>query len=239
MARILFAIPWIIVGIQHYLYADFVRTLVPAYMPWRLAWVYITGTAMILAGLALLIDWHRRLVGLLLGTMMLLFLLMVHPSILTSGKAGPLNWTRFFQDIAIMGAAFSLSGDQRVIPLARYVYALPLLFLGAQHFTHEDFVTGKIPAWFPLRMCWDDAMGVVLILAGVIMALFPLRVRRTGRILGFVLLVLAVLLHVPLLAVHAHNGQQWTAAMLDLMMASGALIVARTMPSFRVVQPVE
>ena len=71
------------------------------------------------------------------------------------------------------------------------------------------------------------------------MALFPLRVRRTGRILGFVLLVLAVLLHVPLLAVHAQNGQQWTAAMLDLMMASGALIVARTMPSFRVVQPVE
>ena len=241
MARIFFGLAWLVVGIQHYIYADFVRTLVPPYMPWRLAWVYVTGTAMILAGIALLINRQVKLVGLLLGTMVLLFLMMVHPPILTAKTAGPLNWTRFFQDLAIMGAAFALSGDRRLVLPARYVYALPLLFLGAQHFVHEDFVTGKVPDWFPVRIFWDYLVGMALIIAGLTMAAFPGWVRMAGRGLGWMLLFLLVLLYIPQLIVHAHNGQSWTAAMLDLMIASGALILGSQAqaPSFQSVQLLE
>ena len=72
-ARILFAIPWIVFGIQHYMYADFVATLVPAYMPARIFWAYLTGTAMIAAGISFVIGVKVRLAATLLGIDTFLF----------------------------------------------------------------------------------------------------------------------------------------------------------------------
>ncbi|HEY8971621.1 MAG TPA: hypothetical protein VIM64_21105, partial [Puia sp.] len=73
--RVLFGIPWIVFGIQHYMYAEFVSTLVPAYMPWRLFWAYFTGTAMAAAGVSFIIRWQTQLAAFLLGCLMLLYLL--------------------------------------------------------------------------------------------------------------------------------------------------------------------
>jgi uncharacterized membrane protein len=241
-ARILFGLPWIIVGIQHYMYADFVNTLVPAYMPFRLFWVYFTGTAMIAAGISFVIGVKVRWAATLLGIMLTLFILQLHTVTLAASGHSSLNWTRTLQDLTIAGAAFALAGirDPAVpaarsrfivtgttdlMTAARYLYAFPLIFLGGQHFMQESFVTGKIPAWLPFTTLWDYSMGGLIILAAVCILLNK-SALLAAITLGAVLLLFALLLHLPLLVSNVRNPQEWTTAMLDLLIAAGAFIIA-------------
>ena len=45
LGRILFAAPLLVFGVQHFLYARFIATLVPAWIPGRLFWAYFIGVA--------------------------------------------------------------------------------------------------------------------------------------------------------------------------------------------------
>jgi uncharacterized membrane protein len=235
----LFGIPWIIFGIQHFMYAGFVRDLVPAYMPVRIFWVYFTGIAMIAAGISFIIRRQVQPAAFLLGCMLALFILMLHPLLLAQEPQVGIHWTRVMQDIAIMGAAFGLVAVTRngkalpifsasMIPvIARYCYALPLIVLGAQHFVHNAFVTAKVPDYFPLKNIFDYLVGAILI-AAAYGILFTANIRRVAGTLGIMLLALALFYHIPLLVANPYNAIQWTGAMLDLALAAGAFIIART-----------
>jgi uncharacterized membrane protein len=299
--RVLFGIPWIVFGIQHYMYADFVGTLVPAFMPWRVFWAYFTGTAMFVAGLSFIIRWQTQLAAFLLGCLMVLYLLLVHPGMLSGEPQVGQHWTRFMQDIAITGATFALAisdwkspiqnrrfrprypgkgpteleptkdtsealvskqlrrrptdhlsgarpmiaknwgadaaglrgwrawlASSRAPVIVRYCYALPFIVLGAQHFTHNAFVTAKVPDWAPFPHWWDYVIGLALIAASYGI-LFTSKKRWTAEALGITLTVLVLLQHVPRMVTDPHNPGVWTPSMLDLAVAVGAFLIAETM----------
>jgi len=238
IAIALFGIPWIVFGIQHFMYAGFVRDLVPAYMPVRIFWVYLTGVAMIAAGTGFIIRRQAQLAAFLLSCMLLLFILMLHPLLVAKEPQVGVHWTRVMQDIAIMGAAFGLAiiSSGKTLPLlsspkapviARYCYALPLVVLGAQHFTHNAFVTAKIPGYFPLKNVFDYLIGIFLI-AAAYGILFTDNIRWVASVLGWVLIALALLQHIPMLIANPYVAVEWTGAMLDLALATGAFIIAKT-----------
>jgi len=245
-ARILFAIPWIIFGIQHYMYAGFVATLVPAYMPVRIFWVYFTGTAMIAAGISFIIDRKVKLAATLLGIMLSIFILLIHTATLSADWHSSIHWTRALQDITIAGAAFALAsvsepetpgvrrsfvvvGKIDLVTAARYLYAFPLIFLGLQHFMGVDFVTGKIPEYLPVKIFWDYLMGGLIIVAAISMLLNK-KAALAATVLGITLLLFALLLHGPLLVSNIRDGREWTGAFLDLAIAAGAFLVADSLP---------
>jgi uncharacterized membrane protein len=253
----MFGIPWIVFAIQHYMYADFVKFLVPAYMPWRLFWAYFTGTAMLTAGLSFIIRKQVQLAAFLLGCLMIFYLLMVHPTLIIPEPLVGKHWTRFFQDITIMSAAFGLAivsermevgtivqnwgrdavslkgwrawlASPRARILVRYGYALPFIVLGAQHFTHNVFVTGKVPDWAPFLHFWDYVVGLALVFAACGM-LFTSKKRWTAGALGTILTALAILQHLPLLLKDPHNAGEWTESLIETAVAAGAFIIAETM----------
>ena len=110
LGRFLFASLLLVVGAQHFRYAGFVATLVPAWMPWRLFWAYFVGTAFFAAALAIMTGKLARLAATLLGTMFLIFVITVHaPRI--SGKLHDGNeWTSGFVALAMGGGGFALAG---------------------------------------------------------------------------------------------------------------------------------
>jgi uncharacterized membrane protein len=65
-------------GIEHFVYPAFVATLVPAWIPGAMFWTYFAGVALIAAGLGIFLPATRRLAAALLGTMIFLWLLMLH-----------------------------------------------------------------------------------------------------------------------------------------------------------------
>lgn len=219
----LFAVAWIGVGIQHFLYLKFVGTLVPAYMPFRIFWAGLTGSAMILAGLSFATRMKMPLAASLLGIMMMVFLLMIHPPLLMAAPQKLMPWTRFVQDIAIAGVALMLTARIGAA-IGKYVYALAILILGLGHFLHPAFITGKIPPYFPAADICDLVVGAIM--AGT--AIFIISneyVAKAAGLLGVLLLVLTLMNNVPALAKNVYAPTIWTPFLLELAIIAGAFII--------------
>lgn len=108
--RFRFAIPLLVFGIQHYLYADFVATLVPSWIPARLFWAYLVGVAFIAASVSIVIKMKARLAAILLGTMFFLWVILVHAPRVVAAPHDGKEWTSSFVALAMSGAAFVLAG---------------------------------------------------------------------------------------------------------------------------------
>ncbi|RWY45992.1 DoxX family protein [Mucilaginibacter gilvus] len=220
-----YAAAFIIFGIQHFMYAGFVATLVPAWIPWHLFWAYFVGVAFIMASISIIINKYALFSSVLLGLMLAMFIVLIHIPNLVSHPQEPQRWTRAVQDVAIMGTALMLAGELKLQTAGKYLFAVPIIILALQHFTHTSFVTAKVPAWFTGVEVWDYIVGIVMIIA-VVGIMSNRYMGAPALILAILLLTLALLYHVPLLLTDVHNGQQWTGAMLDIAIAGGAFIVA-------------
>src|SRR5260370_28532022 len=72
LTHMCFAIPLAAFGAEH-LSGGIPLKMVPSYMPWRLFWLYFVGVALIAASLSIATKIQVRWSGLLLGSMMFLF----------------------------------------------------------------------------------------------------------------------------------------------------------------------
>jgi len=78
IATVAYALVILIFGITHFINTDEMRGFVPAFVPGGGAWVYITGSALIAASVAILINKQTRLAGILLAVLLLSFALTIH-----------------------------------------------------------------------------------------------------------------------------------------------------------------
>jgi uncharacterized membrane protein len=86
IAIYILSIVMIAFGIYHFLHPKNLIVYVPDYIPGGLAWIYIVGTAFILA--AFIMNRQARLAGYLLAFMLFCFVLTVHlPNYLHAGDA--------------------------------------------------------------------------------------------------------------------------------------------------------
>lgn len=104
--RYVFVVSIILLGVQHFLYARFVATLVPAWMPGHLFLTYLTGAGMIATGLAIATGVMSRLASVLLGVMFLIMFITLHvPRVLAQVHNGD-ELTSAFVALGFAGASF-------------------------------------------------------------------------------------------------------------------------------------
>ena len=99
------------VRLQHFEFARFFAFLVPAWMPAYLFWAYFTCTAMVAAAISLASDWRSHWALLGLGSMFLLWVLLLH---LPRSLAQPQKrdeWISAVVCLAMSGASFALLGS--------------------------------------------------------------------------------------------------------------------------------
>jgi uncharacterized membrane protein len=95
-------------GIQHFVYADFVHQLVPAWMPARPFWTYFTGLALIASGLGLWLPPTRRLSAALSGLMIFLWVILLHLPLALAVPYQPNETDGVFEALSFSGIAFML-----------------------------------------------------------------------------------------------------------------------------------
>ena len=102
-----FATMLIIFGIDHFIYAGFVKTLVPAWIPGQLFWTYFAGIALIASGLAIFLNFKPKIISLLLATMLFIWLIILHiPRAIVAPITDNGNeWTSVFECLAFSGIA--------------------------------------------------------------------------------------------------------------------------------------
>jgi len=100
---------FLLAGIQHVLFVQFVETLVPPFIPFARFWTYVAAAALLAAGFGLLTSPVRRVAATLAGWMVLSWVFLVHVPLIF--RLGPLEWQGVFEALGISGVCFLLADD--------------------------------------------------------------------------------------------------------------------------------
>ena len=114
LARILFAVSLIPIGLSHLVYVKETADLVPAWLPYRVGWAYLTGAGQIACGLGVLFSIFPRVAAKAEAGMVSLFTLLVWGPAILAAPTTRLPWTAFFISWAIASAAWVIA--QNIVP---------------------------------------------------------------------------------------------------------------------------
>jgi uncharacterized membrane protein len=78
LGSIFFGIMMFVFGVDHFLYYQFVETLVPRWIPYPLFWTYFAGIALIGAGVSFIFRIKVKLIGILTSIMLFAWFLVLH-----------------------------------------------------------------------------------------------------------------------------------------------------------------
>ncbi len=114
LARILFAVSLLPIGLSHIVYVKETAALVPAWLPYRVGWAYLTGAGQMASGLGVLFSILPRMAAYAEAGMISLFTLLVWAPAIVAAPKARLPWTAFFISWAIASAAWVVA--QNITP---------------------------------------------------------------------------------------------------------------------------
>jgi uncharacterized membrane protein len=113
----------------------------------------------------------------------------------------------------------------KITTLGRIFIAVALVVFGVQHFIYAGFVAGLVPAWMPGRLFWAYFVGVAFFAAAAGI-LYQRLARPAASLLGVMFFLFVAMLHIPRIAMHSHDGNEWTSGFVALAMCGGAWVLA-------------
>ncbi len=222
-ARLFYAIGIAGLGIQQFFYADFRPVILPPAWPQWIhsspIWAYITGVALIVAGIFISLGKKARMVSLLLGGFLLLLFLAFHvPYLLFVNPDSPRHlglWTNPLKELALSGGAFVIAGSfwdekfpagnkndlflallEKFIPLGSIFFSITMIVFGIDHFLYTEFVATLVPGWIPGPVFWTYFAAVALIGSGVAIIL-KIKLKPIALLLAAMIFLWFIFLHIP------------------------------------------
>jgi uncharacterized membrane protein len=108
-----FGLALIVFGVQHIVYAPFIASLIPSWIPGNYFWALFTGLALFTAGISITLQWKSNISSLGLGIMISLWIALVHFPRLQANTGDYNEWTSLFQAVIIASGAFVLRKNLR------------------------------------------------------------------------------------------------------------------------------
>jgi len=213
LGNLCFALPLAVFGALHLFGPQFVKDLVPKYMPGRMFWVYFVGAALIAASLSIATKIGVRWSGLLVGIMMFMFVGMLYLPFALTHLHARITWTIVFRESSFGGAGWILAatakngwsgrGRSTLLTVGRVCVTMALIFFGIEHFLHPFGLPGvplqkEMPAWLPGRVLIDYVTGAAL-LAAAGSILLNRRTRTVATCVGGWLLLMVLVIYLPVL----------------------------------------
>jgi uncharacterized membrane protein len=88
-------------GIQHFIFIDFVKTLVPRWIPGDVFWSYVAGVGLATAGIALITGIQRKLAALISSYMVFIWFVILHVPRGFGETASYNEWIAIFEALAV------------------------------------------------------------------------------------------------------------------------------------------
>jgi uncharacterized membrane protein len=238
LGRYFLAIPMIVFGIQHFLYAEFIVHLVPAWIPARLFWTYAAGFALSASGIGIIINVLSRIASILLGLMISIWVVVLHiPRAFQLPDDA--EFINVFNAVFMLSGAFLLSATlpqkdhlQRVAALAvrvsPFLISMALFVFGIEIFIHGEmiFIVGGPPSEIPGGVLFIYLTGIVFV-AAAITIIFTKRVKVTAAFLGLYILFITILFYAPQLAKDMYQAHTWGTFLKGIAMSGSSLILSR------------
>lgn len=251
VGRIFFAVGVAGIGVQHFVFSDFIPVMVawcPSWIPLRELWVYLVGALLVASGVLMVFGKWKRSAASLSGLVFLAFLLFLHiPHNIISGVSGIGGCTVAFKEFAFSGSAFVVAGsiprsesdrasgfsgvEEFFVSVSKYPLAIMVAVFGADHFIYTSYIRTLVPSWIPGNVFWTYFAGIALIAAGVGI-IINVKARLAATLLGAMLLTWVIILHIPraLADPYGRLGNEWTSAFEALAFSGVAFIMGKELP---------
>lgn len=107
--RILFALPFGVIGINHFIVSDFFNGMLTSFIPGGGFMILFTGACLIAACISIILKKFIKLSCLLLALLLLIFILTIHiPQLFDPSKA-QFAFLELLKDTALMGGALLIA----------------------------------------------------------------------------------------------------------------------------------
>ncbi len=114
VARYLYAIPFGIFGVIHFINGSDMAGYVPSFIPGGVFWVYLVGVALIAACVSIIIEKYTQLACLLLALLLIIFVLTLHlPGVIGAADDAAMAaaMSSLLKDSALAGGALLLANN--------------------------------------------------------------------------------------------------------------------------------
>lgn len=207
-------------GIQQFIHTDFRPVILPPSWPhwlhaWNI-WAFISGAALIITAIMLVIGKKRKTGALLLALFFLaMFVVFQVPYLLFVSPYSPRHlglWTDPLKELALSGGALILASSfwkkrtsgldpdaplrNGLMTVGRIFFSVMLIAFGMDHLYYTKTVADLIPGWIPGHYFWTYFAAIALIGSGVCI-LLKIRIALVSLLAGLMLLLWIILLHIP------------------------------------------
>jgi uncharacterized membrane protein YphA (DoxX/SURF4 family) len=243
-----YAAPLAAFGTEHFTETKGIESIIPAWIPWHLFWVYFVGACFIAAGLSLVTGIQARLAASLLALTFFLFVVLMEGPGWVQTPRDRFALTVVLREISFSGGALALAaslteqqrkrGAHILATIARYFVAIPVLFFSFEQFMHGNHVPGVpleplTPAWIYGHTIWTYLAAVVYAVAGALL-LVGKKTRTAATWLGLTVLFVVLVVYVPIGVVErASLGNGFNYVADTLMFCGTVLLLADAMLSPR------
>ena len=111
LSRFFFAAFLVLCGILHFVYVEFVKDLVPAWIPGHVFWTYFAGVALIAGGLGIAVPWTTRLAASLTALMIFSWVFLLHIPRALADLHNSNETTAVFEALAMAGIAILIAAE--------------------------------------------------------------------------------------------------------------------------------
>lgn len=108
--RIVFALPFAILGLNHFLFLDYYIGNLSSFIPLGPYTVMLTGIFLIMASISIVINKYVRISTILLALLLLIFILSIHIPGLFNKETWRVAFIELLKDTSLMGGSLMIAG---------------------------------------------------------------------------------------------------------------------------------
>jgi len=110
IGRMLFAIPFAIFGLNHFLFLDFYIGSVSSFIPLGPYTIILTGIFLIMASLSIIFNKYIKISTILLSVLLLIFILTIHIPALFDPEKWRFALIELLKDTSLLGGSLMIAG---------------------------------------------------------------------------------------------------------------------------------
>ena len=108
--RILFALPFAVFGINHFIMMDYYMGMLTSFIPKTAFTLVLTGLVLIAVSISIIVNKYVKLSSIVLAILLLIFIVTIHIPHLINGVNTTPTLIALLKDISLMGGSLMIAG---------------------------------------------------------------------------------------------------------------------------------